>query len=125
VLGAGAAAIDFVRTERVPKNLRDDYAALSLAVVGYAMLFTTATTLGDESVAAVAKSHHKDYANSSMALQHAAPASVIALLEEEGLTADAGVLDGVYSELDKHWREGAKSSGAKGARARSTGAKKA
>jgi hypothetical protein len=124
VLGAGAAAIDFVRTERVPKNLRDDYTALALAVVGYAMLFTTAKALGDEPVAALASAHHKDYANASMTLQHAAPASVIALLEEEGLTADPGVLESVYTELDKHWRDGAKSSGAKSGRARSTSAKK-
>lgn len=104
VLGVGAAAIDLVRTERVPKNLRDDYTVLALATVGYAMLFTTATSLGDASVASVAAAHHKHYAQASMSLHHVAPASVLALLAEEGLAPNPGVLTAVNEELDAHWR---------------------
>ena len=51
VLGIGAAAVDFVRGEKVAKNLRDDYAALSLAVIGYVMLYTVGMSLGDHEVA--------------------------------------------------------------------------
>lgn len=105
VLGVGAAAVDLVRSERVPKNLRDDYTVLALATVGYAMLVATATGLGDAPVAALASAHHKDYAKASMALHHVAPASALALLTEEGLTIDAGVLTAVNKELDKHWRD--------------------
>lgn len=104
VLGVGAAAIDLVRSERVPKNLRDDYTVLALATVGYAMLFTTATSLGDASVAALAASQHKDYAQASMELSHVVPASVLTLLKDEGLAADASVLNAVNKELDTHWR---------------------
>lgn len=105
VLGVGAAAIDLVRSERVPKNLRDDYTVVALATVGYAMLFTTSTSLGDANVAAVAAAHHKAYAKVSMDLHHVAQASVIALLTEEGLTPDASVLKAVNKELDTHWRQ--------------------
>src|SRR5688572_13926831 len=34
VAGLGAAAIDLVRTEKLPKDLRDDYTAASLATIG-------------------------------------------------------------------------------------------
>lgn len=104
VLGVGAAAIDLVRSERVPKNLRDDYTVLALATVGYAMLFTTATSLGDAPVAALAASQHKDYAEATMALNDVVPASVITLLADEGLAADSSVLKAVHKELNTHWR---------------------
>lgn len=104
VLGVGAAAIDLVRSERVPKNLRDDYTVLALATVGYAMLLTTATSLGDAPVAELAASQHKDYAKATMALHHIVPASVLTLLADEGLAADTKVLKGVNKELDSHWR---------------------
>lgn len=105
VLGAGAAAIDMVRSERVPKNLRDDYTVLALATVGYAMLFTTAKSLGDAPVATLAASHHKDYAEATMALDDIVPASVVLLLKDEGLPADSSVIEAVNKELDSHWRE--------------------
>ena len=38
--GAGAAAVDLVRNEKLPKDLRDDYTAFSLATVSYVMLLT-------------------------------------------------------------------------------------
>lgn len=37
VLGLRAAAVDVVRTEGLPKNLRDDYTAFSHATIGYVM----------------------------------------------------------------------------------------
>lgn len=105
VLGVGAAAIDLVRTERVPKNLRDDYTVVALATVGYAMLFTTATSLGDNAVATTAASMHKDYAKASMDLHHVVPVSVLDLLVDEGLAAETSVLKAVNKELDSHWRQ--------------------
>lgn len=104
MLGVGAAAIDLARSERVPKNLRDDYTVIALATVGYAMLFTTATSLGDASVAALAASQHKDYARASMQLSHVVPSSVLTMLADEGLAADASVLKAVNKELDANWR---------------------
>ena len=50
VAGVAAGVIDLVRTEGLPKNLRDDYTAFSLATIGYAMLYTTAAGLGEREV---------------------------------------------------------------------------
>ena len=60
VLGLGAAAIDLVRREGLPKNLRDDYTAFSLATIGYVMLYTTGLGLDDREVAELARHHFAD-----------------------------------------------------------------
>ncbi len=59
--GAGAAAVDLVRNEKVPKDLRDDYTAFSLATVSYVMLVSTAMSLNDQAVAELARRHLRDY----------------------------------------------------------------
>ena len=50
--GFGAAAVDLFRTGKLPKDLRDDFTALSLAAIGYVMLATTARSLDEPTVAA-------------------------------------------------------------------------
>src|SRR3954454_24352221 len=55
VVGVGAAAVDLLRTEGLPKNLRDDYTAFSLATISYVMLYTTALAFGDQEVASLAR----------------------------------------------------------------------
>src|SRR5687768_9022058 len=55
--GIAAGAINAVRTQRVAKALRDDYTAFSHAIVGYAMLATTASLLEHEPSAALAERH--------------------------------------------------------------------
>lgn len=84
VLGVGAAAVDFVRTEKLPKDLRDDYAALSLASIGYVMLHTTALSLGDEPVAELAHRHLQAHAKSVMTIHHIIPGAVVSFLRDEG-----------------------------------------
>jgi ferritin-like metal-binding protein YciE len=104
VLGAGAAAVDFVRTEKLPKNLRDDYTAVSMACIGYVMLHTTALSLGDSEVAELAHRHLKDHAKSVMTLHNAIPAVVIRFLQEEGLPASADVLTTVATNIEAVWK---------------------
>jgi ferritin-like metal-binding protein YciE len=104
VLGAGAAAIDFVRTEKLPKNLRDDYTAVSMACIGYVMLHTTALSLGDAEVADVAHRHLQDHAKSVMTLHNVIPAVVIRFLQEEGLPATADVLPTIAKNIESVWR---------------------
>ncbi len=84
VLGVGAAAVDFVRSEKLPKDLRDDYTALSLASIGYVMLHTTALCLNDEPVAALAHSHLQAHAKSVMTIHNIIPGAVMSFLREEG-----------------------------------------
>ena len=103
VLGAGAAAIDFLRTEKLPKDLRDDYTALSLAYIGNLMLHTTALSLNDAEVASLARTHMTEHAESMMSLQHVIPAATIAFLAGEGLPVNLSVIPEVTSAIAGAW----------------------
>lgn len=105
ILGAGAAAVDFVRNEKLPKNLRDDYTATSLAAIGYVMLHTTALSLGDREVADLAHRHLKDHARSVMRLHNVIPGAVIAFLQHDGLPARADVLSEVSRNVESVWSD--------------------
>jgi hypothetical protein len=109
VLGMGAAVIDLVRSEKVPKNLRDDYAAVSLATVGYLMLHTTAATLKDAEVADLALEHLRDYAKATMTLFNVVPESVVTFLAEEGHPVDETVTSTISEAVEDIWRSGASS----------------
>ncbi len=105
VLGLGAAAIDFVRTEKLPKDLRDDYTAISLAYIGYVMLHTTALSLEDAEVATTARVHMAAHANAMMQLQQIIPLATLEYLAGEGLAPDASVLTTVRSSITESWRK--------------------
>jgi hypothetical protein len=87
VAGAAAGLIDMVRTEGLPKNLRDDYTAFNLANIGYLMLHTTALALGDHEVADLGRQHFRDYAEAILRFDTLVPASVVRYLQQEGLPA--------------------------------------
>lgn len=103
VAGLGAAAIDFVRTEKLSKNLRDDYTAYSLASIGYQMLMTTAISLDDAEVTEHARRHFADYANVIMELSRAIPGAVIHDLREKGLPVNANAAELVKKEVQEIW----------------------
>jgi ferritin-like metal-binding protein YciE len=103
VLGLGAAAIDLVRTEGLPKNLRDDYTAFSLATIGYLMLHTTALSLQEREVAELARQHFADYAQSVTLLHNLVPGAVVRYLREEGLPVQEGVLPEISQTIEKIW----------------------
>jgi len=105
VAGAGAAAIDMMRSEKLPKDLRDDYTALSLGTIGYTMLFTTARALGDSSVATVAERHLKDYAGVVMRLSDIIPSTVVDVLRADGQAVDASVLTEINETVERAWRQ--------------------
>ena len=86
VAGLGAAAVDLLRSEKLPKNLRDDYTAYSLASIGYQMLLTTAISLGDDEVAGHARTHFTNYAKVVADLSQSIPGAVIEELRNQGLT---------------------------------------
>lgn len=104
VLGAGAAAIDFVRGEKLPKNLRDDYTATSLAVIGYVMLHTTALSLGDQEVADLAHRHLRDHGRNVMLLHNVIPGAVVSFLRNDGL-APRDVLSEVSRNIESVWAD--------------------
>jgi ferritin-like metal-binding protein YciE len=105
--GVAAGVIDLVRTEGLPKNLRDDYTALSLATISYAMLYTTATALGEREVAELAQQHLRDYAGAVNRLNILVPASVVRFLSQEGLPAQESVVPEVGRVLKAAWEGGA------------------
>ena len=103
VLGLGAAAIDLVRTEGLPKNLRDDYTALSLATIGYVMLHTTGLGLDDREVAELARQHFSDYSNAVTRLHNIIPAAVIRFLKEDGQPVREDVLPEISRTIEAVW----------------------
>ena len=105
ILGAGAAAVDFVRNEKLPKNLRDDYTATSLAAIGYVMLHTTALSLGDREVADLAHRHLKDHARNVMLLHNLIPGAVIAFLQNDGLPARQEALTEISRNIESVWSD--------------------
>lgn len=105
VTGVGAAAIDMMRREKLPKDLRDDYTALSLGTIGYTMLFTTARALGDTSVATVAERHLRYYAGVVMRLSDIIPSTVVDVLRADGQAVDASVLTEINVAVGKAWQQ--------------------
>jgi ferritin-like metal-binding protein YciE len=105
LLGLGAAAIDLVRTESLPKNLRDDYTAFSLANIGYVMLHTTALSLGDRQVAEMAHRHLADYARVVMTLNNIIPGAVVQFLKEEGHQVNDTALAEISRNIEDVWHQ--------------------
>ena len=104
VLGLGAAAVDFIRTEKLPKNLRDDYTAISLAYIGNLMLHTVALTFHDTEVADLARTHLSQHAQSMMSMQHAIPAATLAFLASEGMDVSTNVLPEIEKTIHAAWK---------------------
>lgn len=104
VLGAAAGVIDLVRTEGLPKNLRDDYTALSLASVSYTMLHTTGLALDDREVAELARQGFADYAEAITRLQAIIPGAVIGYFKQEGLPAREDVVPEVRRTIEEVWQ---------------------
>ena len=104
VLGVAAGVIDLVRTEGLPKNLRDDYTALSLANIGYVMLHTTGLSLDDREVAELAQQGFTDYAEALTRLQSIIPAAVVSYFKQEGLPVREDVVPQVLRALEDVWQ---------------------
>jgi hypothetical protein len=102
--GLGAAAIDLLRNERLPKNLRDDVTAFSLAATGYLMLHTTALGLGHAATATLAARHLTGYADMIMQVNHLIPEAVLAQLAADDLVVDRGVADKALDAYRSAWR---------------------
>jgi len=104
VAGVAAGVIDLFRTEGLPKNLRDDYTALSLATIGYVMLHTTALALEDREVADLAQQHFNEYAQVMVRFNTIIPPAVIRYLGQEGLLVREDVLPEINRAVADGWR---------------------
>ena len=104
VLGAAAGVIDLVRTEGLPKNLRDDYTALSLAHIAYVMLHTTGLSFEDREVAELAQQGFTDYADAITRLRGIIPGAVVAFFRQEGLPARDDIALQVRRTVEEVWQ---------------------
>ena len=105
VAGVAAGVIDLIRTEGLPKNLRDDYTAFSLANIGYVMLHTTALAFEDQEVADLAHQHLRDYTDAVMRLNNLIPAAVVRFLEQQGLPLRADIVSEVNANVAEAWKQ--------------------
>lgn len=77
LFGVAAGVIDKFRSEEVSKNFRDDFTALSLSLVAYQMLHTTALALGDRQTAELAAGNAKDNAKFVREIERLMPHIVV------------------------------------------------
>lgn len=77
VFGVAAGIIDKFRSEEVSKNFRDDFTALSLSLLSYQMLHTTALALGDRETAELAAGNAKDNAKFVREIERFMPGIVV------------------------------------------------
>jgi hypothetical protein len=105
VAGVAAGVIDLIRTEGLPKNLRDDYTAFSLANIGYVMLHTTALAFEDQEVAELANQHLRDYTDAVIRLNNLIPAAVVRFLEQQGLPVRADIVSEVSENVAQAWKQ--------------------
>ena len=103
LLGKAAGIIDMVRTEGISKSLRDDYAAFSLAAIGYSMLHTTATALGDQQVASLAERHLQDHADAIMRINEIMPEVVVRELKKDGHQANVSAATTTRDMVNRAW----------------------
>jgi ferritin-like metal-binding protein YciE len=105
VAGVAAGVIDLIRTEGLPKNLRDDHTAFNLANIGYVMLHTTALAFEDQEVADLAHQHFRDYTSAIMRLNNLIPAAVVRFLEQQGLPVRADIVSEVNANVAQAWKQ--------------------
>lgn len=83
LFGIAAGMVDAVRTHPASKNLRDDYTAGSLAVIGYVMLRTTALACNDRTTAQLAETQMGETIEMLQWIARTIPEVVVRELEEE------------------------------------------
>ena len=113
VLGAVAGIYGKIRDDRVSRMVRDDYTALSFAIVCYEMLHTTALALGNDEVAILALSHLRDYTPGVMALTRVVPEVITDELTREGkMQGNGSIARRAADNVIQAWQTTAPSEGA-------------
>lgn len=102
--GLFATAIDMLPESKVAKELRDDYAAMALCTFGYSMLLTAARAYGNDSIAAIAQEHLRDYAQAVMQISDLVPAIVIEEFRTNGIDVAPGAMEHCRSAIHAAWR---------------------
>ena len=108
VAGFLAGVYDQVRPQAggVSRHLRDDYAALSLAAIGYTMLNATANQLGDTRLAGIAQSNLKDLTPLIIEISQAMPHVVCKELadDHDWVTANPSAASTSERQTQEAWQ---------------------
>ena len=106
VAGAVSGWYDKLRSEKVSRMLRDDYTALSLALVSYEMLYTTALAAGYAPVATLALDHYRDFTPLAVQLSNVMPQVLVEeLAREENLAVADLATDDVVNSIRRAWEQ--------------------
>ena len=103
VTGFAAGLIAAVRSEEAAKSIRDSYTYLSHVAIGYLMLYTTASGLGDHETSSLAEQGYRDAARLVILIDKIMPTLVIQELRENGLPM-AEVSDEVHKMVVQAWQ---------------------
>ncbi|MEO8604760.1 MAG: DUF892 family protein [bacterium] len=105
VMGAAAGLYDKLRSDgTVSRTLRDDYAAISFAIVSYEMLHTTALAMREPTVAELALKHLADFAPLIMTLSETLPHVLVEELLSGGkIAADTSVANSAARNTREAW----------------------
>lgn len=105
VTGTVAGIYDLLRKHPVSRMLRDDYTALSLASVGYSMLYTSALALRDLALANVGLRHLREKTPLILELSDTIPGVVLRELGKEMPDVDPRLADVARGNIREAWRE--------------------
>ncbi len=103
-VGAMTGMYEKMRGEAPSKMVRDDYAALNVAAIGYTMLHTTGLALGDHSTAELAMRHLRHYTPMIMEINQIIPQLVVADLSNDVEGIDAMSAQQARANTQEAWR---------------------
>jgi ferritin-like metal-binding protein YciE len=115
VLGTIAGLYDKVRKDTASRALRDDYTALSLAVISYTMLHTTALGLRQGASAELALRNLKDLTPLLVELSQIVPHVVLRELSFEGYEVETSLAQNAVRNTQEAWSSEHTSGGKAGA----------
>lgn len=111
--GAVAGLMNALRPEPTAKAFRDDYTFLSHVAVGYLLLHTTASGLGDAATAALAEQGYADVARLVMHIDQILPALVLQELRQDDLEVGP-ISDQTIVMVHRAWDREAGRAGSRG-----------
>lgn len=103
-MGAVSGMYEKMRSEAPSKMVRDDYAALNMAAIGYTMLHTTGLALGDHATAELAMRHLRHYTPLIMEINQIIPQLVVADLSNDVEGIDALSAQQARANTQEAWR---------------------
>lgn len=101
-----ASGVDLVRSQGLPKDLRESYSMASQAVIGYVMLYVTAVALDDELVSLMAIRHLRDQARLTAALVRLMPGAIIDSMKGDHYPVRGDLLPDIQCALGGVWQSG-------------------